>query len=62
MNLHVAEFIQSYRDKLPATTHITTTSTSTINTTHSTFTMAPNIVGWTPHPDDHERWVDLKVG
>jgi ABC-type transport system substrate-binding protein len=24
--------------------------------------MAPNIVGWTPHPDDHERWVDLKVG
>jgi ABC-type transport system substrate-binding protein len=23
--------------------------------------MAPNIVGWTPHPDDHERWVDLKV-
>ncbi len=24
--------------------------------------MAPNIVGWTPHPDDHERWADLKVG
>ncbi len=24
--------------------------------------MAPNIVGWTPHPDDHERWADLKIG
>ena len=24
--------------------------------------MAKNIVGWTPHPDDHERWSDLKVG
>jgi ABC-type transport system substrate-binding protein len=23
--------------------------------------MAPNIVGWTPHPDDHERWSDLKI-
>ncbi|MBM3522464.1 MAG: hypothetical protein FJX57_05860, partial [Alphaproteobacteria bacterium] len=23
--------------------------------------MAPNITGWTPHPDDHERWVDLKM-
>ena len=24
--------------------------------------MAPNIVGWVPHPDEHERWVDLKIG
>jgi ABC-type transport system substrate-binding protein len=24
--------------------------------------MAPNIAGWVPHPDEHERWVDLKVG
>jgi ABC-type transport system substrate-binding protein len=24
--------------------------------------MAPNISGWVPHPDEHERWVDLKVG
>jgi ABC-type transport system substrate-binding protein len=24
--------------------------------------MAPNITGWVPHPDEHERWVDLKVG
>jgi ABC-type transport system substrate-binding protein len=24
--------------------------------------MAPNIVGWCPHPDDHERWYDLRVG
>lgn len=24
--------------------------------------MAPNISGWVPHPDDHERWVDLKAG
>jgi ABC-type transport system substrate-binding protein len=23
--------------------------------------MAPNIVGWCPHPDDHERWVDLRI-
>ncbi len=23
--------------------------------------MAPNIVGWTPHPDDHERWSDLRI-
>jgi hypothetical protein len=23
--------------------------------------MAPNIVGWCPHPDDHERWWDLRV-
>ena len=23
--------------------------------------MAPNIVGWVPHPDDHERWSDLRV-
>ncbi|MBM3522463.1 MAG: ABC transporter substrate-binding protein [Alphaproteobacteria bacterium] len=23
--------------------------------------MATNIVGWCPHPDDHERWVDLKT-
>ncbi|NBB83054.1 MAG: hypothetical protein GVY28_06570 [Alphaproteobacteria bacterium] len=21
--------------------------------------MAPDIVGWVPHPDDHERWADL---
>ncbi len=25
-------------------------------------TMAPNVSGWVPHPDEHERWVDLKVG
>jgi ABC-type transport system substrate-binding protein len=24
--------------------------------------MAPNVAGWVPHPDEHERWVDLKVG
>jgi len=24
--------------------------------------MAPNISGWVPHPDEHERWVDLRVG
>ena len=24
-------------------------------------TMAPTISGWVPHPDDHERWVDLRV-
>jgi ABC-type transport system substrate-binding protein len=24
--------------------------------------MAPNISGWVPHPDDHERWVDLTTG
>lgn len=24
--------------------------------------MATNITGWCPHPDDHERWVDLRVG
>ena len=24
--------------------------------------MAPSISGWVPHPDDHERWVDLKGG
>jgi ABC-type transport system substrate-binding protein len=24
--------------------------------------MAPNVSGWVPHPDEHERWVDLKVG
>ncbi len=24
--------------------------------------MAPNISGWVPHADDHERWVDLKAG
>jgi ABC-type transport system substrate-binding protein len=23
--------------------------------------MAPNVSGWVPHPDEHERWVDLKV-
>lgn len=23
--------------------------------------MAPNITGWVPHADDHERWADLKV-
>ncbi|WP_237213516.1 ABC transporter substrate-binding protein [Falsiroseomonas oryziterrae] len=23
--------------------------------------MAPNISGWVPHPDEHERWVDLRV-
>ena len=22
--------------------------------------MAPSIVGWVSHPDDHERWFDLK--
>jgi ABC-type transport system substrate-binding protein len=24
--------------------------------------MATNVSGWCPHPDDHERWVDLRVG
>ena len=24
--------------------------------------MAPNVAGWVPHPDEHERWVDLTVG
>lgn len=24
--------------------------------------MAPGISGWVPHPDEHERWYDLKVG
>jgi ABC-type transport system substrate-binding protein len=24
--------------------------------------MAPAISGWVPHPDDHERWVDLRMG
>ncbi len=24
--------------------------------------MAPAISGWVPHPDDHERWVDLRAG
>jgi hypothetical protein len=24
--------------------------------------MAPAISGWCPHPDDHERWVDLRMG
>ncbi|MCC7426653.1 MAG: ABC transporter substrate-binding protein [Alphaproteobacteria bacterium] len=24
--------------------------------------MAPNINGWVPHPDEHERWVDLRAG
>ncbi len=23
--------------------------------------MAPGISGWVPHPDEHERWVDLKL-
>jgi ABC-type transport system substrate-binding protein len=23
--------------------------------------MAPGITGWVPHPDDHERWADLKM-
>jgi ABC-type transport system substrate-binding protein len=23
--------------------------------------MAPNVVGWVPHPDEHERWVDLRL-
>ena len=23
--------------------------------------MAPNIEGWVPHPDDHERWYDLRL-
>lgn len=23
--------------------------------------MAPNISGWVPHPDEHERWADLKL-
>jgi ABC-type transport system substrate-binding protein len=23
--------------------------------------MAPNVSGWVPHPDDHERWVDLRI-
>jgi hypothetical protein len=22
--------------------------------------MAPNIAGWVSHPDDHERWADLR--
>jgi peptide/nickel transport system substrate-binding protein len=24
--------------------------------------MGSNISGWVPHPDDHERWVDLRAG
>ena len=24
--------------------------------------MAPGISGWVPHPDEHERWVDLRMG
>jgi ABC-type transport system substrate-binding protein len=24
--------------------------------------MAPNVTGWVPHPDEHERWADLKAG
>lgn len=24
--------------------------------------MAPNVSGWVPHPDEHERWVDLRLG
>ena len=24
--------------------------------------MAPSVSGWVPHPDDHERWVDLRMG
>jgi ABC-type transport system substrate-binding protein len=24
--------------------------------------MAPGISGWIPHPDEHERWADLKIG
>ena len=24
--------------------------------------MAPTISGWVPHPDDHERWADLRMG
>jgi ABC-type transport system substrate-binding protein len=24
--------------------------------------MAPRISGWVPHPDDQERWVDLRMG
>jgi ABC-type transport system substrate-binding protein len=24
--------------------------------------MAPNVSGWVPHPDEHERWIDLKAG
>ncbi len=23
--------------------------------------MGPNVVGWVPHPDEHERWVDLRL-
>ena len=23
--------------------------------------MAPNISGWVHHPDDHERWSDLRA-
>jgi len=23
--------------------------------------MSPSIVGWVPHPDEHERWVDLRT-
>lgn len=23
--------------------------------------MAPNVAGWVPHPDEHERWVDLRI-
>ena len=23
--------------------------------------MAPSISGWVPHPDEHERWVDLRI-
>jgi len=23
--------------------------------------MSPRVSGWVPHPDDHERWVDLRV-
>jgi ABC-type transport system substrate-binding protein len=23
--------------------------------------MAPNVAGWVPHPDEHERWADLKL-
>ena len=24
--------------------------------------MAPSVSGWVPHPDEHERWFDLKIG
>ena len=24
--------------------------------------MAPTVSGWVPYPDDHERWVDLRMG